>query len=111
MPTVASKEVWSELMRLWRAIKRQEEVRGLDLTREPDTGAAQRVHRWASGAPLEDVLDEDDPAGDFVRLMKQLTDLLRQLEEVAPTESLRATVRAAIDGVQRGVVAYSSVDI
>ena len=43
--------------------------------------------------------------------MKQLTDLLRQLEEVAPSEPLRTTVRAAIDGVQRGVVAYSSVDI
>jgi ATP-dependent RNA helicase HelY len=111
MPTPASREVWGELMRLWRAIKRQEEVRGLDLTREPDTGAAQRVHRWASGAPLEDVLAEDDPAGDFVRLMKQLTDLLRQVEEVAPSEPLRTTVRAAIDGVQRGVVAYSSVDI
>ena len=111
LPTAAAKRVWGELMRLWRDIKRQEELRGLDLTREPDPGFAQRVHLWTSGAPLEDVLDEDDPAGDFVRVMKQLTDLLRQLEEVAPSESLRLTVRTAIDGVQRGVVAYSSVDI
>ncbi|MEA2516999.1 MAG: ATP-dependent helicase HelY, partial [Actinomycetota bacterium] len=111
LPTRSSKTVWFELMRLWRQIKKQEELRGLDLTREPDAGFAQRVYKWASGAPLEDVLGPDDPAGDFVRVMKQLTDLLRQLEDVAPSESLRNKVRAAIDGVQRGVVAYSSVDI
>jgi len=111
LPTPATKDVWSEIMRLWRTIKKQEEQRGLDLTREPDPGFATRVHRWASGAPLEDVLGEDDPAGDFVRVMKQLTDLLRQVEEVAPSEVLGGRVRAAIDGIQRGVVAYSSVDI
>ena len=98
-------------MRLWRTIKKEEEQRALDLTREPDPGFAQRVYRWCSGAPLEEVLGEDDPAGDFVRVMKQLTDLLRQLEEVAPGERLRATVKDAVDGIQRGVVAYSSVAI
>jgi ATP-dependent RNA helicase HelY len=111
LPTRASRTVWHELTRLWRQIKKEEELRGLDLTREPDPGFAARVHRWASGAPLEDVLGEDDPAGDFVRVMKQLTDLLRQLETVAPTEALRNTLGDAISGIQRGVVAYSSVDI
>ncbi|HWC14468.1 MAG TPA: DEAD/DEAH box helicase [Actinomycetota bacterium] len=111
LPTAATKGAWRDLMKLWRSIKRQEDVRGLDLTREPDPGFAQRVHAWTAGAPLEDVLGADDPAGDFVRVMKQLTDLLRQLEEVSPSEGLRATVRAAIEGVQRGVVAYSSLDI
>jgi ATP-dependent RNA helicase HelY len=111
LPTSAARTVWVELMRLWRTIKKSEEIRGLDLTREPDPGFAQRVYLWASGSPLHDVLGEDDPAGDFVRVMKQLTDLLRQLEEVAPNEALATKVRAAIDGIQRGVVAYSSVDI
>ena len=111
LPTAAARTVWVELMRLWRRIKKEEELRGLDLTREPDPGFAQRVYKWASGAPLQEVLDEDDPAGDFVRVMKQLTDLLRQLEEVAPNEALAIKVRAAIDGIQRGVVAYSSLEI
>ena len=111
LPTGASRRVWSELMSVWRQVKKQEELRGLDLTREPDAGFAARVYRWASGAPLEDVLGDDDPAGDFVRVMKQLTDLLRQLEEVAPSNNLRDALRAAIGGIQRGVVAYSSVDI
>jgi ATP-dependent RNA helicase HelY len=111
LPTSASRTVWIEVMRLWKLIKKAEELRGLDLTREPDPGFAARVHKWASGAPLEEVLGEDDPAGDFVRVMKQLTDLLRQLEEVAPSQNLKDTVRIAIDGIQRGVVAYSSLDI
>ena len=111
LPTRRCKEVWRELLRLWRGIKREEEMRGLDLTREPDPGFGGRVYGWASGAPLDEVLGEDDPAGDFVRVMKQLTDLLRQLEDVVTEEVLRSTVRDAIDGIQRGVVAYSSVDI
>lgn len=111
LPTAATKEVWVEVMRLWRTIKKEEEQRGLDLTREPDPGFASRVYRWCSGAPLEEVLDENDPAGDFVRVMKQLTDLLRQLQEVAPGERLRGTLKGAVDGIQRGVVAYSSVAI
>ncbi|MEA2453684.1 MAG: ATP-dependent helicase HelY [Actinomycetota bacterium] len=111
LPTKASRTVWVEVMRLWKLIKKEEEVRGLDLTREPDPGFATRVHKWASGSPLEDVLGDDDPAGDFVRVMKQLTDLLRQLEDVAPSERLKDRLRVAIDGIQRGVVAYSSVDL
>ena len=111
LPTPKCKEVWVELLRSWRGIKREEEKRGLDLTREPDPGFAGRVYGWASGAPLDEVLGEDDPAGDFVRVMKQLTDLLRQLEGVVSEDTLRTTVRDAIEGIQRGVVAYSSVDI
>ena len=111
LPTPKCREVWVQLLRLWRGIKREEEKRGLDLTREPDPGFGGRVYAWASGAPLDQVLGEGDPAGDFVRVMKQLTDLLRQLESVVPEESLRSVVRDAIDGIQRGVVAYSSVDI
>jgi hypothetical protein len=43
--------------------------------------------------------------------MKQLIDLLRQLQEVAPTERLAATIMQALDALQRGVVAYTSLDV
>ncbi|MBW3594463.1 MAG: DEAD/DEAH box helicase, partial [Actinobacteria bacterium] len=79
MPTSASTKVWGDLMRLWRRVRREEDERGLELTREPDPGYAQRTYLWASGRPLEEVLGEGDAAGDFVRNMKQLIDLLRQL--------------------------------
>jgi ATP-dependent RNA helicase HelY len=111
MPTPGTRQAWRDLMKLWRSIRREEESRGLDLTREPDPGFADVAYRWASGVPLEKVLGVDDAPGDFVRSTKQLVDLLRQLEEIAPSESLAATIRETIDGVHRGVVAYSSVEL
>jgi ATP-dependent RNA helicase HelY len=46
--------------------------------------------------------------GDFVRNCKQLLDLLRQIEEVAPPETAEL-VRAGRQRVLRGVVAYTGV--
>ncbi|MBA3430954.1 MAG: hypothetical protein H0U16_05675 [Actinobacteria bacterium] len=111
MPTEDATRAWNELKRLWHRIRQEEEARGLDLTREPDPGFARRAHAWASGAPLERVLDADDAAGDFVRSIKQLIDLMRQLEEIASLDRLRENMRSAVDGVQRGVVAYSSLEL
>ncbi|MFN2586598.1 MAG: DEAD/DEAH box helicase [Actinomycetota bacterium] len=111
MPTPPSRRVHGELVRLWRQIRRKEDEKTLELTREPDPGFAQKAFRWASGWPLEDVLSEDDPAGDFVRATKQLIDLLRQVEEVTADEGLRAVVGRAVEGLHRGVVAYSSLEV
>jgi ATP-dependent RNA helicase HelY len=69
------------------------------------------VHAWADGASLEDVLDETEMApGDFVRNCKQLIDLLRQIEDVAPPP-VQAAARAARQAVSRGVVGYSGVSL
>jgi hypothetical protein len=38
-------------------------------------------------------------------------DLLRQMEDVVESRSTGPAVKAAIAGLHRGVVAYSSVDI
>lgn len=111
MPSAKTREVWHSLLRLFRRIRREEDARGLDLTREPDPGFAARAFAWASGLPLEQVLAEDDAPGDFVRNMKQLIDLLRQLEEIAPTDPLREAIKRAIVGTKRGVVAYSSLEV
>src|SRR6266542_4265624 len=67
------------------------------------------IHRWAQGESLEDVLHETDMSpGDFVRTCKQVLDLLRQIEEVAP-ERVADLVRCAREAVNRGVVAYTGV--
>src|SRR6185503_8451560 len=99
MPTAACRRTWSELMRLWRKIRAEEEGRQLDLTREPDPGFAPRAYRWASGDPLEDVLGEEDAPGDFVRSTKQLVDLLRQLEELSLPPELAKKIRVAGDSL------------
>jgi ATP-dependent RNA helicase HelY len=111
LPTTTSSEVFRKLMRLWRKIKRQEEASGLDLTREPDAGFAAKAYRWAKGMDLSRVLDEDDAPGDFVRSMKQLIDLLRQIEEISVNGTLGARVRETIESVQRGVIAYTSLEL
>ena len=50
------------------------------------------------------------PAGDFVRWCKQVIDVLGQIAAAAPPGGTVArNARKAVDGVLRGVVAYSSV--
>ena len=45
-------------------------------------------------------------AGDFIRWMKQIVDLLDQIAQAAQDE-VAATAREAIDKIKRGIVAYS----
>ena len=86
-----------------------EDAHQVELCRELDDGFAAPIHRWAEGELLEDVLRETGMApGDFVRNCKQLLDLLRQIEEVAP-DAVAATVRQARAAVNRGVVVYTGV--
>ena len=109
LPTRRTADAWRELEELYRRIHKAEQKRRLELTREPDPGFMERAYLWAGGAELEEVLDEEDAAGDFVRSVKQLVDLLRQLNEVAPEAQLAGTIEQAIDGLHRSVVAYSSL--
>ena len=87
----------------------------LPVQRRPDLGFSWAAYRWASGTRLEAVLREADlTPGDFVRWCKQLIDLLGQIADVADDGSpegaaLAAAARAAVTGVRRGVVSYSSV--
>ncbi|HYJ75640.1 MAG TPA: DEAD/DEAH box helicase, partial [Kineosporiaceae bacterium] len=114
LPPGGARRALEETVRLWSQLEDAENAHGLDVTPEPDLGIAWAVHRWASGARLESVLsDADLAAGDFVRWCKQVVDLLGQIElAAAETEGgtgLRRAAKEAIDGVRRGVVAYSSV--
>jgi len=51
----------------------------------------------------------DITAGDFVRWMRQVIDVLGQIAQAAAEDDpLRATAKSAIDSVKRGVIAYVS---
>jgi ATP-dependent RNA helicase HelY len=110
-PTTRCRIAYQALDELWARIHDSEEARGLELTREPDPGFAERAYRWAAGAPLERVISEDDAPGDFVRSVKQLIDLLRQIEEADLDPAITVIVHEAVEGLHRGVVAYSSLEI
>jgi ATP-dependent RNA helicase HelY len=63
------------------------------------------VVAWARGATLDSVLRETDVApGDFVRNIRQLIDLVRQLSQVAPEPGTREAAELAVATLRRGVV-------
>ena len=78
--------------------------RGLHQHRAPSGGLAFETSAWASGKPLSRILDPDLTPGDFVRSMRQLIDLLRQIVNTTSSESLRDTATVAIEALDRGVV-------
>ncbi|AGP59113.1 DEAD/DEAH box helicase [Streptomyces rapamycinicus] len=115
LPTGRAKDALGEMVRIWGRLDALEEQHKINQAegvgqREPDLGFAWAAYRWASGHGLDEVLREIDvPAGDFVRWTKQLIDVLGQIAAAAPEGTVARSARRAVDGLLRGVVAYSSV--
>ncbi|HVE97769.1 MAG TPA: DEAD/DEAH box helicase [Mycobacteriales bacterium] len=111
LPGGRVRDVLREMAHVYGELSDLEAERGLDFLRDPDAGFAWAAWRWASGARLEAVLDETDlSAGDFVRWVTMLLDLLDQIAGVAdPEGTVRTAARDAVRAMRRGVVAYSSV--
>jgi ATP-dependent RNA helicase HelY len=94
---------------LWVRLSQAERDRHLDFLREPSAGFAWASYRWASGAGLDSVLtDTAMSAGDFVRCIRQLLDMLGQLMNAADDDVGLVAAKAS-DALRRGVVAYSAV--
>jgi ATP-dependent RNA helicase HelY len=95
--------------RLWSKLRVEESKRGLSVTKSPDPTLFSAVHGWAAGHSLDEVLDEDFlVAGDFVRHIKQVVDLLSQIAEVATNSETARTARQSIKALDRGVVAIAT---
>lgn len=100
---------WKNASKISQRLAVSETDHGLVVHRGPEFGFMGAALDWASGTSLVDVLDEDElTAGDFVRTVKQLIDLLRQLSIVLFEEADRATASEAAELCFRGVVAASS---
>ncbi|MCU1374979.1 MAG: superfamily helicase [Actinomycetia bacterium] len=112
VPWFPSPEVrrrWAQIEAVLGRLQDAEERAGLPVTRALDPGFVGLAHAWAAGEDLSEVLeDEELSGGDFVRNIKQLVDLLRQLGEVAPSPETRRTARSAAEALFRGVVSASS---
>jgi ATP-dependent RNA helicase HelY len=97
-----------KLAEVAESLRDAEQASRLSRTRAPDDGFADAAWRWARGQRLEHVLERAELApGDFVRNVKQLIDLLRQLAVVGRPDTA-ATARHAAEVLQRGVVAASA---
>ncbi|HEX6197465.1 MAG TPA: DEAD/DEAH box helicase [Jiangellaceae bacterium] len=110
LPTGRVPAVLGDMVRLWGDLDALERDHRLDFLREPDLGFALAAWQWASGFGLATVLgDSDLTAGDFVRQVRQLLDLLDQVAAAAGDTPLRKTARLAADAINRGVVAYATL--
>ncbi|GHJ38763.1 RNA helicase [Streptomyces sp. TS71-3] len=118
LPSGRAKASLSEMVRIWGRLDALEEDFRISQAegvgqREPDLGFAWAAYMWASGKGLDEVLREAEmPAGDFVRWCKQVIDVLGQISAAAPVDgssTVPKNARKAVEGLLRGVVAYSSV--
>lgn len=107
-PTPNAQLAMDAVMDVWLDVTAIEAAVGATELREPDPAFASAVYRWASGARLSTVLrDGDLSAGDFVRWVRRLIDLLEQI--AAADDRYTDVVRRAIGLIRRGIVA--TVDI
>ncbi|HEY7821612.1 MAG TPA: DEAD/DEAH box helicase, partial [Acidimicrobiia bacterium] len=106
-PTGELQERWEGVESLWKELNRLESEHGLSPMRRPDPGFGRVAYEWAAGVSFDDLSSRSMAPGDFVRVSRQLADLLRQLREAAP--ELRDDADAALKAVDRGVVAAQGV--
>lgn len=102
-PTAALTDQWNDLESLWKDLFERERRLRLTPTRRPDPGFGMLAYQWVSGTSFDDLSTRGMAPGDFVRVSRQLVDLLRQLREIAP--ELAEEARGALQLVDRGVVA------
>jgi len=106
-PTALLAERWDNLELIWKDLIERERALRLTPTRRPDPGFGQVAHQWASGVEFDDLGTRGMAPGDFVRVSRQLVDLIRQLREAAP--GLRDEAVASLRAIDRGVVAAQGV--
>jgi len=112
---------YTELELLATDLRAGERAAGVPQTRSLDAGFARLAAEWARGTDLDRLLAppgatgrrhrDAEPVmsgGDFVRNVKQLVDLLRQIAMVADHARTAMTARQAAEDLVRGVVAAST---
>jgi ATP-dependent RNA helicase HelY len=106
-PTVRKR--WQRIAEISYELEEIEEEAGLAVHRPPDPTFVAIAVAWAAGEGFAEVVEPEElSGGDFVRTMKQLIDVLRQLALVAPERATRRNAGQAADQLFRGVVAASS---
>ena len=98
------------ISKIYGKIHEAESDLNLEPMRAPDFGFCWASHKWASGHSLTSILKGSElTVGDFVRAMKQIIDLLRQLRSAAP--ELQLVIDQALAKIDRGVIAYAGTAV
>ncbi len=106
-PTAVLGERWEHVEATWEELVTAEREHSLPPTRAPDPGVASAVYEWADGVELEKLSDGAMSPGDFVRMSRQLVDLIRQVRDTYP--ELAPVARSALAAIDRGIVAAQGV--
>jgi ATP-dependent RNA helicase HelY len=109
-------------MGLAAELRKTERRHGLPQTRALDPGFGALAYAWARGEDLTTILKQARGAqrrhgesdlvmsgGDFVRNVKQLADLIRQISAVAGASRLERAARSAEGALIRGIVALTNL--
>ncbi|MEZ5279935.1 MAG: DEAD/DEAH box helicase [Acidimicrobiales bacterium] len=98
-----------ELRGISRSLAAAEHRNGITETPDPDAGFLAAAHAWALGIDVGELLAEEElSGGDFVRQIRQLVDLLRQIAAIAPLPETAEAARKAIDDIDRGLVSAAT---
>ena len=96
------------VLALWKQLTADERGARLNETRQPEWGFASIARGWARGLSLEELFDDDRlAAGDFVRTIRQLLDLIRQLRDTFP--ALAEVAGDAVGTIDHGVVSAGGI--
>ena len=104
LPNTKTQEIVREISKIWLDIHEDEVHGGLNQTRPLDLGFYNSVYKWANGSSIKSILEESEMGiGDFIRSIKQVMDLLRQLQIAFPEN--REKYKSAIEKLDRGIIA------
>lgn len=106
-PDAELSDRWGQLVNIWEELTASERQQRLPLTSHPEPGVVKMVYEWASGVDFEDLSDRLMAPGDFVRVARQLVDLIRQLRDAVP--EIADVAGDALREIDRGVVAAQGV--
>ncbi len=98
---------WDTIENLWAELADSEQRHRLAPTRRPDPGFAPIARAWAEGAMFSDLPTRGMAPGDFVRVSRQLADVLRQLRDAV--HELSDDAARTLVMVDRGVVAAQGI--
>lgn len=109
-PTASTRATAAAMEELAREVADLERQHRLSPLRQVDFGFAEAASAWASGVELAEVIDISGlAAGDFVRAIRQLLDLVAQIADAAGPGAVRDTARHGANALLRGIIADSAV--
>jgi ATP-dependent RNA helicase HelY len=103
---------WARLGQIAADLRADEQALRLPVSRELDPGFFPIAYAWANQERLADILSEEEiTGGDFVRVIKLVVDLLRQITVVGSDRVAEQAGKAASALARGVVVAMSNVTV